>query len=109
MTRYLSALVVSAALAGSVLVSAQPPSGAATAEQARKFLTDANQDLLRLITEANRAGWVPRTHSTPDTQRVAAGANELLVTATTKYAKEARRFDGLQLPASERRQFAVLK
>src|SRR3954468_16659189 len=109
MTRHLSALVVSAALAGSVLVSAQAPSGAATAEQARKFLTDANQDLLRLITEANRASWVQSTYITPDTEILAARANELLVNATTRYSKDARRFDGLQLPALERRQFDVLK
>src|SRR5436190_5727084 len=109
MTPYLAALVASAALAGSVLVLAQVPAGVATAEQARKFLTAANQDLLRLIAEANRAGWVQSTYITPDTEMLAARANEFLVNATTKYAKEARRFDGLQLPASERRQFDVLK
>ncbi|HEU4935662.1 MAG TPA: M2 family metallopeptidase [Vicinamibacterales bacterium] len=109
MTHRLSALVVSAALAASVVVSAQSPVGAVTAEEARKFLADANQELFRLINEANRAGWVQNTYITPDTELLAARANELLVNASTKYAKEARRFDGVQLPASDRRQFEVLK
>jgi peptidyl-dipeptidase A len=108
-TRYLSALIVAAGLAGSVLVSAQSSTAAATADQARKFLADANQELLRLINEANRAGWVQSTYITPDTELLAARANELLVNASTKYAKESRRFDGVQLPASERRQLDVLK
>ena len=106
MNRVLSALVVAAALAGSALLSAQSAPGA---DEARKFLADMNRDMLRLINEANRAGWVQSTYITPDTELLAAHANELLVNAVTKYAKDARRFDGLQLPASERRQFDVLK
>jgi peptidyl-dipeptidase A len=108
-TRYLSAVIVSVGLAGSVLVSAQSSTAVATADQARRFLADANQELLRLINEANRAGWVQSTYITPDTELLAARANELLVNASTKYAKESRRFDGVQLPASERRQLDVLK
>jgi peptidyl-dipeptidase A len=106
MNRVLSALVVAAALAGSALLSAQSAPGA---DEARKFLADMNRDMLRLINEANRAGWVQSTYITPDTELLAAHANELLVNAVTKYAKDARRFDGVQLPASERRQFDVLK
>jgi peptidyl-dipeptidase A len=106
MNRVLSALVVAAALAGSALLSAQSAPGAG---EARKFLADMNRDMLRLINEANRAGWVQSTYITPDTELLAAHANELLVNAVTKYAKDARRFDGVQLPASDRRQFDVLK
>ncbi len=106
MNRVLSALVVAAALAGSALLSAQSAPGP---DQARKFLADMNRDMLRLINEANRAGWVQSTYITPDTELLSAHANELLVNAVTKYAKDARRFDGVQLPASDRRQFDVLK
>jgi peptidyl-dipeptidase A len=106
MNRLLSALVVAAALAGSALLSAQSAPGA---DEARKFLADMNRDMLRLINEANRGGWVQSTYITPDTELLAAHANELLVNAVTKYAKDARRFDGVQLPASDRRQFDVLK
>ena len=109
MTRHLPALVLCAALVGSVILSAQAPRGPATAEEARKFLAEANEELLRLINEANRAGWVQGTYITPDTELLAARANELLVNASTKYAKDARRFDGVQLSTSDRRQFDVLK
>jgi peptidyl-dipeptidase A len=109
MNRSVPALVASALLAGSMLVSAQAPLATATAEQATRFLADANQELLRLINESNRAGWVQNTYITSDTELMAARANELLVNASTKYAKEARRFDGVQLPPSERRQLEVLK
>lgn len=109
MARHLSALTLAGAIAASVVLSAQSPASAATADQARAFLADANQNLLRLINEANRAGWVQGTYITPDTEVLAARANQLLVNATTKYAKEARRFDGLQLPESERRQLVVLE
>jgi peptidyl-dipeptidase A len=111
-SRYLSALALCSAVGSSIIVGAQarrPEAGAATAEEARRFLADANRDLLRLINEANRAGWVQSTYITPDTEVLAARANELLVNATTKYAKEARRFDAVTLPAIERRQLDVLK
>jgi peptidyl-dipeptidase A len=99
-------------MASTLIVSAQSPSTparAATAENARAFLTQANREMLRLITEANRAGWVQVTYITPDTEVLAARANEQLVNAITRYAKEARRFDAVALPALERRQFDVLK
>jgi len=60
MTRHLPALVLCAALVGSVILSAQAPRGAATAEEARKFLAEANEELLRLVKEAKDGGnaWV---------------------------------------------------
>ena len=68
-----------------------------------------NADMLRLITNANRAGWVQSTFITPDTEILSAQANEQMVNAVTKYAKDSRRFDKVPLPAIERRQFDVLK
>ena len=96
----------------SLVVSAQAPGpqrGAATADEARQFLDDANREMLRLLTAGNRAGWVQATYITPDTEILAAQANEQLVDAITRYAREARRFDGVTLPALERRQLEVLK
>jgi peptidyl-dipeptidase A len=112
MSRSLSALAAAGVIAGSMMVSAQAPSPqarAATAGDARTFLTQANRELLRLVTDANRAGWVQVTYITPDTEVLAARANEVLVQAITRYAKDARRFDGVTLPALERRQMDVLK
>ena len=98
---------IAAFIAASVLVSAQtaPPSAA----DARAFLDRANEDLLRLINNGNRAGWVQSTYITPDTEALNAQANEQLTDAFTRYAKEARRFDTLDLPPLERRQMQVLK
>jgi peptidyl-dipeptidase A len=112
MSRSLSALAAAGVIAGSMMVSAQalsPQARAATAGDARTFLTQANRELLRLVTDANRAGWVQVTYITPDTEVLAARANEVLVQAITRYAKDARRFDGVTLPALERRQMDVLK
>src|SRR5205814_3708759 len=80
-----------------------------TAAEARRLLDEANRDLLRLGNNANRAGWVQSTYITPDTELLNAQANEQLTNAMTKYAKEARRFDGVALPRVERREMQVLK
>src|SRR3954467_3612181 len=110
MHRYFSTLTM-AAMASAVALSAQSLQGsrAATAAEAETFLADVNRQMLRLINDGNRAGWVQSTYITPDTEVLAAQANEQLVNAVTKFAKEARRFDKTALPSSERRQFDVLE
>jgi peptidyl-dipeptidase A len=111
-SRYLCALAACSVTASTLIVSAQAPATpqrAATPEDARTFLAQTNRELLRLLTEANRAGWVQGTYITPDTEALAARANEQLVNAVTRYAREARRFDNITLPALERRQLDVLK
>jgi peptidyl-dipeptidase A len=83
---------------------AQPP-----AEDARAFLTDANDTLLRLGIEAARAGWVQQTFITVDTEAMNARASEAFMTAATGFAKRATQYDGVELPSDERRQLTVLK
>ena len=58
---------------------------------------------------SNRAGWTENTYITVDTEQMSAEANAALVSASTRYAKEARRFDAVTLPPAERRQLDVLK
>ena len=65
--------------------------------------------MLELVNAASRAGWVQSTYITPDTELMAAQANEALVNAVTRYARDASRFDKVPLPAAERRQMDVLK
>ena len=113
-SRHPLALACAGAMAASaVTLSAQPPrqapTRAATAASARAFLAGVNREMLGLINAAQRAGWVQSTYITPDTEMMAARANELLLNAVTRYAKDARRFDKIQLPAAERRQMDVLK
>ena len=83
---------------------AQPP-----AQNARAFLTDANDTLLRLGIEAARAGWVQQTFITVDTEAMNARASEAFMTAATAFAKRATQYDGVELPGDQRRQLTVLK
>jgi len=101
------------ALAGSagILTAQAPPrpAGAPTAAEARQFLDEVNRELLRLTNSANRAGWVQSTYITPDTETLAAEANEVLIKKITDAAKQAVRFDKVTLPPLDRRQMEVLK
>ena len=54
--------------------------------------------MLRLSNEANQAGWVQNTFITPDTEAMAARANEAFMTAVTDFAKAAASFDSVELP-----------
>jgi peptidyl-dipeptidase A len=65
--------------------------------------------MLRLSNEANQAGWVQNTYITVDTEAMAARASAAYMTAVTRFAKEATRFDNVQLSESERRQLTLLK
>jgi peptidyl-dipeptidase A len=73
------------------------------------FLADANPKLLKLINEANEAGWVLGTYITSDTQAISARADEAYVNASTEYAKRAARFPADAGTPEERRQLDVLK
>ena len=70
---------------------------APTAEEAKKYIENAEAELLNLGVNASRASWVEENFITEDTEKIAADANEVLNTASTEYAKKAHRFDGLQL------------
>jgi peptidyl-dipeptidase A len=58
---------------------------------------------------AERAAWVQATYITEDTQAIAAAANEEFLAAASRHAKEAARFDGLDLPYDVARRLKILK
>ncbi len=108
------------ALAVLALVAALPPAAGAheepvaaahppTAEGAARFVDAAEADLLALLSAAERAAWVQATYITVDTQAIAAAANEELLAAASRYAQEAARFDGLELPYDVARRLTLLK
>ncbi len=66
--------------------------------EAQSFVEAAEARLLELWIERDRAEWVQATYITDDTELLAAQANERLIAAAVELAKEATRFDGLQLP-----------
>lgn len=68
-----------------------------TPEEAKKYIEEAEQRLFDLAVKASRAGWIQENFITVDTMQMSADANEAFNTLATKYAKEAHRFDHLQL------------
>ena len=82
----------------------QPP-----AEEARQFTADAEIQLLALANEAGTAAWVQANFITQDTESLSAKANERLINAQVKYAKQVARFDKLALPGDLRRKLLLLK
>src|ERR1700681_1820705 len=80
-----------------------------TAGDAKAFLDNVNQTMLKLGVEQNQAGWVQQTYITDDTDAVAARANQRYIDAVARFVKDATRFDKLDLPADQRRQLNVLK
>ena len=89
--------------------NALAPSGSASADQAQKFMTDAETRLLDLSIRAGRADWVKSTFVTDDTESLAAAANENLIGATTELAEEARRYESLDLSPDLKRKLKLLK
>ncbi len=105
-------LVTSLGLAVAADVAAQsqgPPPRPATAEEAKKFVEAAEHDLLRLWIDAGRADWVKSTYITDDTEILAAQANEKAISAGVRYAKQATRFDGVEVDAETARKLKLLK
>jgi len=80
-----------------------------TAAGAQAFIDRAEAKLLALNVGLGHASWVQSNFITYDTQILAAEANERLVAESVRLAKEAARFDGLDLPYDVERKLALLK
>ena len=81
----------------------------ATPEAAKAFIDDAEQKLLELNNDAQRADWIKDTYITDDTEAVAAIMDERAINAAVGYAKQATRFDGLTLDPVTARKIKLLK
>src|SRR5215216_6620570 len=84
-------------------------SSSATTPDAKKFLDTVNDTTLRLGIEQSQAAWVQQTYITDDTEAMAARANQAVNEALTRFAKDATRYDRVDVPADQRRQLTVLK
>jgi peptidyl-dipeptidase A len=92
------------------LMAAGPAKGAAaTPAEARAFIDKVEQRLQQLWIKAERSSWVQENFITYDTERLAAEASKDVIAQTTDDALEARRFDGLALPADVSRKLMLLK
>jgi peptidyl-dipeptidase A len=111
LTRSVVALVVvllSGCQAGGPSASGSP-GGAPTAAGAKAFLDEVNTTFERLYLDASRAGWVAQNFITADTQALDARATQAVADAASRFAKDAVRFDGVDVPPDQRRQLDLLK
>src|SRR5262245_2830609 len=82
---------------------------AATPEEAKKFIDNVNATMLKLGLESAQAAWVQATYITDDTEAMSARANQVFIDTMAKFAKDAVKFDKVEVPADIRRQLNLLK
>ena len=80
-----------------------------SAEDARKFLDDAEVKLNDLGVEAGRASWVQENFITDDTEALSAAASQRAGDEAVRIAKQAKQFEGVPLPADQARKLNLLK
>ena len=75
----------------------------------KKFMDEVSDSLLKLNIEGSQAGWISETYITDDTSALNARANQRLIEATERFAKDAVKFDKVDAPQDIRRQLNLLK
>jgi len=78
-------------------------------DEARDFINRAEARMMALSEESGRASWVQSTYIIEDTEILAAQAAERQIAATVEFAKQAARFDGVELPPDLARRMKLLK
>ena len=95
-------------LSFSLFVQAQTSSKPTVAE-AGTFMNKAEAQLKEMSVKVNRAQWVQENFITDDTQALGADANDQLTALTEDLVEQAKRFEGLPMPADLARKFLLLK
>ena len=108
-SRLLAGFAAAALMAGVAACSVSAPSATVTGADADRFLADANQTLLRLGIEEQRASWVAENFITTDTEALAARADQIVSEASARLAKESVKFDHVDVSPDARRQLQLLK
>jgi peptidyl-dipeptidase A len=88
---------------------ATPSTAGATAADAKKFLDTVNDTMHRLGVVQNQAGWVQQTYITDDTEALEARGNQEYIEAIARFAKDATRYDRVDVPPDQRRMLNLLK
>ena len=86
-----------------------PDVGAATPEEAKKFLDQVDRDLRRLWVARDHAGWANQNFITDDTEALAAAGEEATAAYISETVAKAKRFDGVKLDPVLQRQLQLLK
>ncbi len=95
-------------LVSAIILEAQASSSPTVAE-AEAFINKAEARLAELSVKVNQANWVHDNFITDDSEALAAGANDELTAVTTELVEQAKRFDGVKMPADLGRKFLLLK
>ena len=82
---------------------------APTAADVKKFLDEANETSLKLGTEGSQAQWVSENFITDDTSALNARASQRYADAGVRYAKDAAKFDHVDVDATSRRELNLLR
>ena len=109
MSHRLSAAIGLIAAACLLASCGRASSAAPTAADARTFLDEVDATFTRLSLDASRAGWVAQNFITTDTEALDARGTQAIADASSRFAKEAVRFDKVDVTADERRQLNLLK
>ena len=80
-----------------------------TAQDAKQFLQQAQNDIAKMQVPAAHAEWSYATNINFDTAAVSAYFNEVLSTKVANLAKEAAKFNDVDVDADTRRQLDLLK
>jgi peptidyl-dipeptidase A len=105
--RSLLPLAASTVLVGCAVQAPSPSTPTPAAASA--FLATANETTLKLGIEQGQAGWVQQNFITDDTEAIAARGNQAANDAGARFAKEATKYDKVEVSPSERRQLNLLK
>ena len=84
-------------------------SGAGTAASAHEFVMRVNAELGALANEVEQADWVQATYITPDTQAIAARANEAYLARFSAEVEAAKRLAGLDIDPEDARALELLR
>ncbi|HZT76891.1 MAG TPA: M2 family metallopeptidase [Vicinamibacterales bacterium] len=90
-------------------VGCAPHASGPTSADAKSFLDTVSATTLKLGIDQGRASWVQETYITDDTEVLAAQANQAANDAGARFAKEATKYDHVEVPADERRELNLLK
>jgi len=80
-----------------------------TVAEAEQFMSKAEERLAELNIKGNQANWIHENFITEDTEAIAAAVNDEITAVTTELVEQAKRFDGLKMPADLERKFLLLK
>jgi len=90
-------------------MSAYAQTAPPTVAEAQEFMNKAEAQFAELTVKVNRATWVQENFITDDTEAMAADAIDQITAATTELVEQAKRFDGVKMPADLARKFMLLK